>query len=79
MLFELGLVGAAIFLVLAGLAAWRAAVTTRRRSADAAYVPAGWLASLAGALAGAALFGGSPLTAIFWLTLGVVAAEPEDA
>jgi O-antigen ligase len=76
-LFELGLVGAAFFVVLAGLATWRAAVATRRRSPDPAYVPAGWLASLAAALAGAALFGGSPLTAIFWLTLGVVAAEPE--
>ena len=78
-LYELGLVGAAFFLVLAGFAAWRAAVATRRRSPSAAYVPASWLASLAGALAGAALFGGSPLTALFWLTLGVVAAEPGDA
>jgi O-antigen ligase len=78
-LFELGLVGAAVFAALALLAAWRAAVTVRSRWADAAYVPAAWLASLGGALAGAALFGGSPLTAIFWLTLGVVAAEPESA
>lgn len=77
-LFELGLVGAAFFLALAAIAAWRAAVTTRRRASDLAYVPATWLASIAGALAGAALFGGSPLTAIFWLTLGVVAAAPED-
>lgn len=78
-LFELGLVGVAFFLALAAIAAWRAAVTTRRRSSDLAYIPVSWLASLAGALAGAALFGGSPLTAIFWLTLGVVAAAPEDA
>jgi hypothetical protein len=78
-LYELGLVGAAVFLVLAAVAAWRAAVTTRRRSVDSAYVPAGWLASIGGALAGAALLGGSPLTALFWLALGVVAAEPEDA
>ena len=77
-LFELGLVGAAVFLVLSAVAGWRAAVTTRRRSVDGAYVPAGWLASIAGALAGAALLGGSPLTALFWLALGVVAAEPED-
>ena len=75
-LFELGLVGAAFFLVLGGLAAWRAAAEIRRPWPDRAYVPAAWLASLAGALAGAALFGGSPLTAIFWLTLGVVAANP---
>ena len=39
-------------------------------------MPAAWLAGLAGALAGAALFGGAPLAAIFWLTLGVVAAAP---
>lgn len=78
-LFELGLVGAAFFLALAAIAAWRAAVTTRQRSSDLAYIPVSWLASIAGALAGAALFGGSPLTAIFWLTLGVVAAQPEDA
>lgn len=77
-LFELGLVGTAVFAVLLTLAGWRAAAVTRRRSADAAYVPAAWLASLLGALAGAALFGGSPLTALFWLTIGVVAAEPAD-
>jgi O-antigen ligase len=76
-LFELGLVGGAFFLVLLALAAWRAAVTTRRRGTDAAYVPPTWLAGMAGALAGAALFGGAPLTALFWLTLGVVAADPE--
>ena len=78
-LFELGVVGAAVFLVLCGVAAWRAAVATRRRRADWAYVPAAWLAALAGALAGAALFGGSPLSAMFWLTLGVVAAGARDA
>lgn len=74
-LFELGLVGACVFGALALLAGLRAAAATRRRWPDAAYVPAAWLASLGAALAGAALFGGSPLSAIFWLTLGVVAAE----
>ena len=39
-----------------------------------AYLPAAWTASLAGVLAGAALFGGTPIAAIFWLTIGVVAA-----
>lgn len=78
-LFELGLAGAALFLALIGIAGWRAAVATRRRAADGAYLPAAWLAAIVGALAGAALFGGAPLTAMFWLTLGVVAAEPEDA
>jgi O-antigen ligase len=75
-LFELGLVGAALFVALAVLAARRAASRTRLAGAYAAYVPASWLAACAGALAGAALFGGSPLTAAFWLTLGVVAADP---
>ncbi len=76
-LFQLGLAGGALFLVLLAVAAWRAAVATRRRGTDAAYLPAAWLAALAGALAGAALFGGAPLTALFWLTLGLVAADPE--
>lgn len=78
-LFELGLVGAAVFLVLCGIAAWRAAVAARRRAPDWAYVPGTWLAALGGALAGAALFGGSPLSAMLFLTLGVVAAQPEPA
>ena len=78
-LFMLGLVGAAVFATLVLLAVWRAAATIRRRWPDAAYIPAAWLASLGGALAGAALFGGSPLTAVFWLTLGVVAAEVDGA
>ena len=74
-LFELGVVGAALFVVLGGIAVWRAAVAARRRAGEHAYLSAAWLAALAGALAGAALFGGSPLTAMLWLTLGVVAAE----
>jgi O-antigen ligase len=78
-LFQLGLVGAGLFAALALLAVRRAANRARRASGDAAYVPGGWLAATAAALAGAALFGGSPLTAVFWLTLGVVAAEPEGA
>lgn len=76
-LFELGLVGAAVFLVLAGLAVWRAAMAARRRVGERAYLPAAWLGALAGALAGAALFGGSPLTAMLWLTIGLVAVESE--
>jgi O-antigen ligase len=78
-LYELGVVGAVVFLILAVAAVARASGTIRRRQPDWAYVPAAWLASLGGALAGAALFGGSPLTAVFWLTLGIVAAEPEEA
>jgi hypothetical protein len=77
--YELGLVGAASLLAL-GIAAVRDASRTARRwrQADAdelaAYLPAGWLASLVGALAGAALFGGTPMAALFWLTLGLVTA-----
>ncbi len=78
-LFELGLVGVALLLAL-GVIATRLAVRVGRRwppeGAEHASLPAAWLAGLVGALAGAALFGGSPLAALFWLTLGVVAAAP---
>jgi O-antigen ligase len=82
-LFELGLVGAVLFLVLAGLAVRRAAVAGRRprpgeRWAEQAYIPVGWIGVIGGAITGAALFGGSPLAALFWLTLGVVAATPSN-
>lgn len=78
-LYELGLVGAAALLVLAAVGirdARRVARRWRRGVEDeiAAYLPAGWLASLGGALAGAALFGGTPMAALFWLTLGLVGA-----
>jgi hypothetical protein len=78
-LYQLGLIGAVSLLAL-GIAAIRDASRATRgwRHADAdelaAYLPAGWLASLAAALGGAALFGGTPLAALFWLTLGLVAA-----
>jgi O-Antigen ligase len=80
-LYQLGLIGAAVFLVLAGLAARAAAIAGRRprpgeRWAEQAFVPVAWLSALGGAIAGAALFGGSPLAALFWLTLGIVAASP---
>ena len=81
MLFELGLVGAVLFLLLAGVSV-RAALAVGRRwprgdpDEPAAYLPAAWLAALAGGLAGAALFGGIPLAAIFWLTLGLAALAP---
>jgi hypothetical protein len=42
----------------------------------AAYLPAAWVAVLAGSLLGAALFGGSPLAAVFWLVLAVAALAP---
>jgi O-Antigen ligase len=77
-LYELGLVGAALLLLLAVAmvrAAWRTGRHWPRGPDDlAAYVPAAWTASLAGVLAGSALFGGTPIAAIFWLTIGAVAA-----
>lgn len=78
-LFELGLVGAVSFCAVGALAVRNAARTaTRWPQGDAdeltAYLPAGWLAALAGALAGSALFGGTPMAALFWLTLGLVGA-----
>ncbi|MEX0673990.1 MAG: O-antigen ligase family protein [Gaiellaceae bacterium] len=80
-LFELGLVGALLFLGLAVVAA-RAAVRVGRAwprggpDEPLAYLPAAWLAAIAAMLAGAALYGGLPLMALFWLTLGVVALAP---
>ena len=83
MLFELGLVGAVVFLVLVGLAIGHAIVAGRRPRpgepwGEQAYMPLGWLAVMGGAIAGAALFGGSPLAALFWLVLGVAAARPAE-
>ena len=83
-LYELGIVGALLFVVL-GFATVRAvarvAHTWPRDDPDepAAYLPAAWVAALAGGLAGAALFGGVPLAAIFWLTIGVAALAPSLA
>ena len=48
------------------------------RGASRPTCPLGWLAVIAGAIAGAALFGGSPLAALFWLALGVAAARPRE-
>ena len=80
-LFQLGLLGAALFLILAALAV-RTAVQVGLRwphggqSETAAYLPAAWLAAIAGALAGEALFGGIAIATFFWLVLGVVALLP---
>jgi hypothetical protein len=83
-LFELGVVGFGV-LAATALLALRSAVAAGKtwpRSGvyeEQAFIPLTWLASLAGVLAGAALFGGSPIAAIFWLTLGVAAAAPRLA
>jgi hypothetical protein len=80
-LFELGVVGGALFLAL-GVAVFWAAVEVARRwpragpREYAAHVPLAWLCATAGALAGTALFGGTPLAALFWLAIGVAAAGP---
>lgn len=77
-LYELGLAGGALLLVLLALAVRKAVAAALQRprgpTGEHAYLPAAWLAALLGALAGAALYGGSPMAGIFWLTLGVVAA-----
>lgn len=82
-LYELGLIGVALLVAL-GVAiarsARRVALAWPRGPDDVpAYVPAAWAASLLGVLAGAALFGGTPIAAILWLTVGVVAAAPRLA
>lgn len=75
-LFELGLIGEALFLLLLGASAaigWqRAMVTAAVRELD--WVPLVFLAGLVGALAGAGLFGGIPVVALMWLTLALPAA-----
>ena len=80
-LYELGIVGALLFAALALLVARAVADVGRRWPRGdpdevAAYLPAAWAASLAGGLAGAALFGGIPFAAVFWLTLAVAALAP---
>lgn len=83
-LYELGIVGALLFVALAVVtvrAAARVARTWPRDDPDAlaAYLPAAWVGALAGGLTGAALFGGIPLAAIFWITIGVTALAPSLA
>jgi hypothetical protein len=80
-LYELGIVGALLFLTLAFFTV-RTALAVGRRwprgdpDETAAYLPLSWTGALAGGLAGAALFGGIPFAALFWVTLGVVALAP---
>ena len=78
-LYELGLLGAVVFLALG--------IATVRQSARAgwswppddpeplaAYVAPAWTASMLGVLAGIGLFGGATVSVLFWLTLGAAAA-----
>jgi hypothetical protein len=73
-LYELGLVGGLAFLALLAAVA-RSAIRVAAGSRDAiASLPAAWLLAALGALAGEGLFGGTPLTATFWLVAGVAVA-----
>lgn len=78
--YELGVVGVALLLALIAVAARDSLRTSRRFPVGnpdelAAYLAGPWLASLLGAIAGSALFGGTPMAALFWLTFGLVAAS----
>ncbi len=78
--YELGIVGVTLLLALIATAARDSLRTARlwpRGEPDelAGYLAAAWLASLLGAIAGSALFGGTPIAALFWLTFGLVAAS----
>ena len=80
-LAELGLVGAALFLafgILVGRTVIGVGLRWPREGADEwlAFVPAAWLAALAGALAGEALYGGGAIATFFWLTVGIAAVAP---
>jgi hypothetical protein len=80
-LYELGIVGGLLFLALGVLTARTAWGVGKRWPQDGADeiiapLPLGWTGALAGAIAGAALFGGIPIMAIFWLTIGLVALAP---
>jgi hypothetical protein len=77
-LYELGAVGAGV--MAAFLAALAGACTAvARRARRLALVPATWFAAALGALAGEALFGGTPLAATFWLVAGIVVAAAVTA
>jgi hypothetical protein len=77
--YELGVVGIALLLALLVAAARESLRSARdwfRGGPDelAAYLAAPWLASLLGAIAGSALFGGTPMAGLFWLTFGLIGA-----
>jgi hypothetical protein len=80
MLYELGIVGGALFLGLL-VSVGRAALRAGRRGADAVVrlVPTAWFAASLGALAGEGFFGGTPLAASFWLVAGVAVGLAVDS
>ena len=77
--FELGIVGLTLLLSVLVIAV-RDSLRSGRRWPQhepdelAAYLAGPWLASLVGAIAGSAIFGGTPMGALFWLTFGLVGA-----
>jgi hypothetical protein len=73
-LYELGAVGAAVLLALLA-ATVGAAVRAARLVRPLANLPLAWIGATLGALAGEGLFGGTPIAATFWLTLGVAVAS----
>jgi O-antigen ligase len=75
-LYELGLVGAAALAALLAALVVRCVAGARRARDALATLPAVWLGSAVGALAGEGLFGGTPLAAVVWLTFGLVAVLP---
>jgi len=75
-LYELGLVGAAALAALLAALVARSVAGARRARDALATLPAVWLGSAVGALAGEGLFGGTPLAAVVWLTFGLAAVVP---
>jgi hypothetical protein len=77
-LYELGAVGAALFVALFVALAVTSLRATRRAFTRRTVVPAAWIGANVGALAGDALFGGTPLGALFWLVSGLAVATAFD-
>jgi hypothetical protein len=75
-LYELGIAGGVALLAFVVALIGRCRAAARRAVDRLVYLPSVWLAAALGAIGGEALFGGSPLAAVFWLTAGVVAAVP---
>lgn len=78
-LYELGVFGALLFLLMIAMTVRASAQAGRRRPRDdpdpvLAYVSPSWTASMLGVLAGIGLFGGATVTVLFWLTIGTAAA-----